>query len=730
VPGISAAPRLECVAPKSNHVVSARAPAPAAAEAQPASQRREAGTALAADAAALALRAALDRVVAPLARAACGFVRQRGWTEFGHARLDDHARERFGRSGRWVRDLAALGEAIDASPSLGAALTGADGGRPLGRVAAVLIARSKKPDATMAWIRYARRESVRDLRAALQRGLAERERTDANDSAGVATGPDGSSDGIEATVAGEYPDGDRVLFRLPLPLPVRVAFDEALDLYRAVEGRDASVTAFVEALTGEARATRPLDTAPFVSPLIHGRDQKAIEGGLRRSSAAWVSLPPPAAGTGDVDLEDIGESLIRFGDVEKTAGHGDAPALDGQIRALIALENEIESRLSTLLVEMGDRGLWATLMFASVGHYAEERLGVSRSRAGDRVRLARALRGLPRLAAACSSGVVSAEAAAIVHRLIDGAHVDARTEEDWIRHAAATTVKRLREEARAMGHGCLRRDGARGMGSRDPAAARPLNEEAWQASLRREAGTATERILALGRRAAGRDREAGPNEASGLDRAAAPDHVAAPDHATLTGAPPAPDVFQLLPAEPDVFLALRLPGGVATDFVAAIDAARSDLEAAAASTPWDEPWCVADPSPAQLIARIEFIRGRRLQAWVGLLAMLEDFAVTWDQDAGAPVGRDDAIFMRDGWRCAAPGCTSRRHLEDHHVVYRSRGGGHGHDNRVTLCRFHHQRGEHGGLMSVRGTAPLGLTWRLGAPDVATRYRNERRMDAP
>jgi hypothetical protein len=59
--------------------------------------------------------------------------------------------------------------------------------------------------------------------------------------------------------------------------------------------------------------------------------------------------------------------------------------------------------------------------------------------------------------------------------------------------------------------------------------------------------------------------------------------------------------------------------------------------------------------------------------------------------------------------------------------YRSRGGGHGLVNRVTLCRFHHRRGEHGGLMSVRGEAPLGLIWRLGRADVAVGYCAERLM---
>jgi 5-methylcytosine-specific restriction endonuclease McrA len=77
----------------------------------------------------------------------------------------------------------------------------------------------------------------------------------------------------------------------------------------------------------------------------------------------------------------------------------------------------------------------------------------------------------------------------------------------------------------------------------------------------------------------------------------------------------------------------------------------------------------------------------------------------------------------------APGCTSRRNLEDHHVVYRSRGGRNDLSNRICLCRFHHQRGEHGDLAACRGRAPLGLLWRLGKRKVATWYRNERRVAA-
>jgi len=121
------------------------------------------------------------------------------------------------------------------------------------------------------------------------------------------------------------------------------------------------------------------------------------------------------------------------------------------------------------------------------------------------------------------------------------------------------------------------------------------------------------------------------------------------------------------------------------------------------------------------------IASRRVPDWVGLLALLEDLVETWDPPEHADDLSADPIFVRDGWRCSAPACSSRRNLEDHHVHYRSHLGSNGQHNRVCLCRFHHQRGEHGGLASCRGTAPLSLTWRLGLREVGRWYRNERRL---
>jgi len=83
---------------------------------------------------------------------------------------------------------------------------------------------------------------------------------------------------------------------------------------------------------------------------------------------------------------------------------------------------------------------------------------------------------------------------------------------------------------------------------------------------------------------------------------------------------------------------------------------------------------------------------------------------------GAP--RPDPVIERDGYRCVVPGCSSRRNLHDHHVVFRSAGGSDAAENRVTLCAFHHQRGVHAGQLTVRGRAPDALVFELGLRDSA------------
>jgi hypothetical protein len=429
-------------------------------------------------------------------------------------------------------------------------------------------------------------------------------------------------------------------------------------------------------------------------------DPAVVETALARSTDNWSHLPSTSPASWSLAL--AGVSLARLRDVESIAGTGGAAELDGQIRALLALEEDLDSRLAKVLADLAERGAWSRLRFAGVGHYAEERLGVSRTSAEDRVRVVRSLRQFPHLRAACEAGRIGFEATLLILKILGRGPVAADLERAWVARAEEATVKRLRDEARALG----RTRSLRAAGLAGATHAAPLDDAAWHDSLRREPGTARERVQRFGTDAAERP-------------------------------------------SPDVFLRLRLPHELAGDFLGVIEAFRVRLSKAADSVPWDEPWPDPHAAPSMVAARTFSVRSRRVPAWVGLLALLEDFLLTWDPphrvarasagasaggrggaSTGAPKRPGDPVYSRAGWRCTAPGCTSRKNLDDHHVVYRSRRGGHALDNRTFLCRFHHKRGEHGELASCRGKAPLGILWRLGKKDLGVWYRNERRVGPP
>jgi hypothetical protein len=657
-----------------------------------------------ADALALSLRAGLDRIAIPLARAAAAFVQRHAWSDFGFARLEDHARERFGRSGRWQKDFASLGRALQSLPALADALTGDDGGRPVGRVAALLVARIASADSLAAWVAQARsvpiralRESVRAARMARSEWPPDFDHSSGDAEQRSADDPHSPSDDLKApsdnpaSPLDADPDdlSDRSLVSIPVPSPLLAAFDEVVDLYRCVEGREASVTSFVEALVGEAcSAGLPPDADS--RPMKVSPDPAVVETALARSTDNWSHLPATSPASWSLAL--AGASLARLRDVESVAGTGGAAELDGQIRALLALEEDLDGRLAKVLADMAERGAWSRLRFAGIGHYAEERLGVSRTSAEDRVRAARSLRQFPHLRAAFEAGRIGFEATLLILRILGRGRVSPDIERAWVARAEEATVKRLRDEARAL----ARTRSVRAAG--EPTHPMPLDDAAWHASLRREPGTARGRVQYFGM------------------------------------------AFAERPG-PDVFLRLRLPHDLAADFLGVVEAARQRLTALADSVPWDEPWPDPHAAPSVLSARTFSVRSRRLPAWVGLLALLEDFVLTWDPPyrvarastgarAGAPKRRGDPVYSRAGWRCSAPGCTSRKNLDDHHVLYRSRRGGNGLDNRVCACRFHHYLGEHGELATCRGKAPLGILWRLGKKDLGVWYRNERRVVAP
>jgi hypothetical protein len=96
-----------------------------------------------------------------------------------------------------------------------------------------------------------------------------------------------------------------------------------------------------------------------------------------------------------------------------------------------------------------------------------------------------------------------------------------------------------------------------------------------------------------------------------------------------------------------------------------------------------------------------------------LLRILGSFLATWEPRRDAAWRRRHRTFERDGWRCRVPGCSSRRNLQEHHVVFRSQGGGDDTENLVALCATHHLQGIHRGRLRCRPAGAGRLSWELG-----------------
>jgi hypothetical protein len=117
---------------------------------------------------------------------------------------------------------------------------------------------------------------------------------------------------------------------------------------------------------------------------------------------------------------------------------------------------------------------------------------------------------------------------------------------------------------------------------------------------------------------------------------------------------------------------------------------------------------------AVLSAAMESVRhraGRILPAGACLAIVARHFTETWEPALPRPTPSQRTRERDRGW-CTAPGC-SRPGDEEHHIVYRSRGGSDDPSNRTSVCRFHHHDCIHPGHVKVWGRAPDSLIWVIG-----------------
>lgn len=560
----------------------------------------------------------------------------------------------------------------------------------------------------------------------------------------------------------------RILVGFDAPRKLDLAFADTLDLHRAVTGSEAPVHSFVEALAAEAAAgmappdccATPLESRDTVARAEHAcarankrweklqsTDASAGEATGERAAGTTGDAPPepppvPPSGrrstrrrralhawgtearievswdeiaTLEAHARAIADAPSRSASRAAGATRNQAIALHEELRGLLQFEDRVERCVGRLLYLMRVRGDLSTLGFASVGHYAFERLSMPRRTGEWRAHIVHALRHWPRVFQAYESGAIGLEGARELYRIHGAVRLPVEVQESWIEHAKELDVKRLREERRRLRRQELTTPEPPVTAFPQPKPhPLPATDSEWLASLRRAPGDTRGRLRAL--------------HLPGIDD----------PNATLS------DLCRT-----NQFLRFRLPPETATAFRGALEAARRRLteqatawinarDAAAGKTtaanrdagsPRDT---LEDPRGrlrASLRAAIAFMeRHRRVPTWAAFLALLEDYAETHDDPRGFPRRRRDDVYNQWGWICAVPGCTVRVGVEDHHIQYRSHRGSDQLHNQVLLCAFHHRMGEHGELLRCWGTAPGNIHWQMGAPPIARHYVNGRRVE--
>jgi hypothetical protein len=417
----------------------------------------------------------------------------------------------------------------------------------------------------------------------------------------------------------------------------------------------------------------------------------------------------------------------------------DAFAVDARLRRALAREQCLEAGIAPLLVLAWQPGVHRDLGFASRDAWVRERLGMDPTRARALVRLERACAESPPLARAWRTGLSWVKASALVPLV--SADPLGRFVADWVPWAARVTVRRLRddvEQALAMAETdpeAFRDDG----GLPPEARRRPATDEARDGAYRDreiraihrdsrdshpagpDARDADEAFDGAGReiradhrdsqRDSHRDRGDGWGADAafdGADREIRADHRISQRDSPQDrrGGPDGGDASA--PAE----RGSGAPWNVA---------ARAQAGLGGKPRPDETCWVrlIASPDVVRLFRAVLCTVRRRIEANTGRLptagealdAMLDHAFAAWGAEAKIPARH--RVFARDGWCCAAPGCSSMQNLHDHHVRFRSAGGSNAPQNRVTLCAFHHLRGVHAGRLRCVGRAPDGLTWQMG-----------------
>ena len=347
-----------------------------------------------------------------LARVAGRMMAVHGWERLGSARPSDYAVEQAGISGRELRDLAAVDQALAELPVLDAAFRAGE----ISWTQLRLLCRVATGEDQEEWLALAARLTAREL-AREVRAVDRRAREP--------LGMNPASD-----------DEKRVGVVLRLTPRARARYWSARQVANRVAGHVLSHGAFAELLTAEVLSGVPLDAT------AEAEGKPACVAECSEISDAGGSAPIPQRRSPSVSPLPPDPEVAAL---EQGLDEADAFELDRRLRRAVQLEARNHARVASLLLDVIIWGLHRDLGFCSVDAYAEERLAMAPSRARALLRIERAARVCPPLREAFANGRLSwVQAYLLVPLLLEPAA--GRYREGWVEHAQLITVRRLGDD--------------------------------------------------------------------------------------------------------------------------------------------------------------------------------------------------------------------------------------------------------------------------------------------
>jgi hypothetical protein len=296
----------------------------------------------------------------------------------GYSCLGDYAREVLGIQERTAEAMARLSRELRSRPLLRAAVCAGEV-RPRHAQAVLLLARG---EAEAGWVERAKVMTVRALEAAVR---------------------------AERPGAVEEPEAWATLHARLAP-EERLELEAALELAGQVLGPGSGRPARLDAVAAEYLGSHP-DPWPEPTVLDHAppdRCRAALraqqEAHLEAETEGWWML----RGTVPVRVPEEGLEELST-----------ARAIDGWVRRLAELRASWDDLLGNLARGLQASGLFRVLGFASLAHYARERLGLSARTVEQRAALERRLWEAPALREAKEAGL-SYERLRLLSRLPDG----------------------------------------------------------------------------------------------------------------------------------------------------------------------------------------------------------------------------------------------------------------------------------------------------------------------